>query len=110
MAFLKKKERLGIKQVDMPVLLSDKHRLLVRLVAIKLTDAQAQKRRRMAKIQRHKDNPISDKAFYLMSWNVFVTNVKNNIWDVQSVYNAYNLRWHIEMIFKIGRASCRERV
>ena len=104
-AILKKKERLGIKQVDIPVLLSDKHRLLVRLVAIKLTNAQAQKRRRMAKIQRHKDTPISDKAFYLMSWNVFVTNVKNNIWDVQSVYNAYNLRWQIEMIFKCWKTK-----
>jgi hypothetical protein len=104
-SFLKKKEQRGIKQLDMSVLLSEKHRLPVRLVAIKLTDEQTQKRRRMAKVQRHKDTPISDKAFYLMSWNLFVTNVKSSVWDVQSVYNVYNLRWHIEMIFKCWKSK-----
>jgi len=104
-SFLKKKEQRGIKQVDMPVLLSEKHRIPVRLVAIKLTDEQTQKRRRMSKVQRHKDSLISDKAFYLMSWNLFVTNVKSNVWDVQSVHNVYNLRWHIEMIFKCWKSK-----
>lgn len=104
-SFLKKKEQRGIKQVDIPVLLSDKYRVPVRLVAIKLTNEQTQIRRRVAKDQRHKDTPISDKAFYLMSWNLFVTNVKENIWDVQSVYSVYNLRWHIEMIFKCWKSK-----
>jgi hypothetical protein len=103
--FLKKKERQGIHHVDMHVLLGDKYRIPVRLVAIKLTDEQTQKRRRMSKAQRHKNCPVTDKAFYLMSWNLFVTNVKNNIWDVQSVYKAYNLRWHIEMIFKCWKSK-----
>lgn len=104
-SFLKRKEQRGIKQVDIPVLLSEKHHVPVRLVAIKLTDEQTQIRRRVAKDQRHKDTPISGKAFYLMSWNLFVTNVKSNVWDVQSVYNAYNLRWHIEMIFKCWKSK-----
>lgn len=104
-SFLKKKERLGIHQVDIPVLLSKQYRLPVRLVAIKLNDEQALKRRRMSKKQRHKDSRISAKANYLMSWNLFVTNVESNVWDVQSVYNAYNLRWHIEMIFKCWKSN-----
>ncbi len=103
--FLKKKERRGIIQVDMPVLLSDKHRTPVRLIGIKLTNEQALKRRRMAKIQRHKDSPISERAFYLMSWNLFVTNVKSKIWDIPSVYQVYNMRWHIEMIFKCWKSK-----
>ncbi len=102
---LKKKQRQGINQVDMPVLLSDKHRVPVRLVAIKLTNEQAQKRRRMAKTQRHKNIPISDKALYLMSWNLFITNVSSDVWDVPSVYNTYTLRWHIEMIFKCWKSK-----
>jgi cytochrome c oxidase subunit IV len=102
---LKKNEHRGIKQVDIPVLLSEKHQVPVRLVAIKLTPQQAQKRRRMAKDQRHKNSPITEKAFYLMSWNLFVTNVNSTVWDVQSVYNAYSLRWHIEMIFKCWKSK-----
>jgi len=104
-SFLKKKEKQGIKLLEMSILLGEKHRLPVRLVAIKLANEETQKRRRMAKVQRHKDTPISDKAFYLMSWNLFITNVKSNIWDVPSVYNVYNLRWHIEMIFKCWKSK-----
>lgn len=104
-SFLKKQERQGVVHVDMPVLLSKKHHIPVRLVAIKLTHEQTQKRRRMSKIQRHKNSQISDRAFYLMSWNLFVTNVKSNIWDTCSVYQAYNLRWHIEMIFKCWKSK-----
>lgn len=104
-SFLKKKEGLGIHQVDIPVLLSKKYHLPVRLVAIKLNDEQTLKRRRMARNQRHKDCRISVKAHYLMSWSLFVTNVESSIWNVQSVYNAYNLRWHIEMIFKCWKSN-----
>ncbi len=103
--FLKQKERQGVNHVDMPILLSDKHRIPVRMVAIKLTDEQAQKRRRMSKAQRHKSSRISDKAFYLMSWNLFITNVSCDIWDVRSVHHAYTLRWHIEMIFKCWKSK-----
>ena len=59
----------------------------------------------MAKNQRHKDCQISAKAHYLMSWNLFVTNVESSVWDVQSVSNAYNLRWHIEMTFKCWKSN-----
>lgn len=104
-AFLKKKEKQGIYQIDMPVLLSDKHQLPVRLIAIKLNPEQAAKRRRTAKAQRHKDTPISKQSYYLMSWNLLVTNVEENVWDPHSVYHAYSLRWHVEMIFKCWKSK-----
>lgn len=103
--FLEKKEQQGINHVDMTILLSDQYRIPVRLVAIKLTHEQTQKRRRMSKAQRHKDCRITDRAFYLMSWNLFITNVPDEIWDVHSVYHAYTLRWHIEMIFKCWKSK-----
>ena len=103
--FLQKKEHQGIYQVDIPILLSDRYQLPVRLVAIKLNDEQTQKRRRMAQNQRHKVYKISDKAYYLMSWNLFITNVDRKVWDAQSVYKAYNLRWYIEMIFKCWKSN-----
>lgn len=104
-SFLKQKERQGIRQVDIPVLLCQKYRLPVRLVAFKLNDGQALKKRRMAKNQRHKDRQISANAYYLMSWNLFVTNVESSVWDVEAVCNTYNLRWHIEMIFKCWKSN-----
>ena len=40
-----------------------------------------------------------------MSWNLFITNVESSIWDVPSLYHAYTLRWHIEMIFKCWKSK-----
>ncbi|MFN2440640.1 MAG: IS4 family transposase [Chitinophagaceae bacterium] len=104
-AFLKKKEKQGVNQIDMPVLLSEKYQLPVRLIAIKLQPEQAAKRRRAAKENRHKDTPISNESYYLMSWNLLITNVKQDIWDTHCVYHAYSLRWHIEMIFKCWKSK-----
>lgn len=104
-SFLRKQERQGIRQVDMPILLSEKYRLPIRLVAMKLNNEQAQKRRRMSKTQRHKNSTITSNTNYLMSWNLFITNVKNKTWDIASVYHAYTLRWHIEIIFKCWKSK-----
>lgn len=104
-SFLKSKESEGIHQIDIPVLLSEKFRLPIRFIAIKLTNEQAQKRRRMAKSQRHKNCKITGDANYLMSWNLFVTNVENDIWSTAEAYHAYTLRWHIEIVFKCWKSK-----
>ena len=104
-SFLKNQDRQGIHQIDMSILLSEKYRIPVRLVAIKLTDVQAAKRRRMAKVQRHKNSKISAKARYLMTWNLLITNVEKETWDMRSVYHAYTLRWHIETMFKCWKSK-----
>lgn len=104
-SFLKRQERQGIHQLDMPILLGENYRLPIRLIAIKLTNEQAQKRRRMAKAQRHKNSTITEDAIYLQSWNLFITNVNNSIWDIASVYHAYSLRWHIEIVFKCWKSK-----
>lgn len=104
-SLLKKKERQGINQIDMQVWLSDKYKVPVRLVGIKLTEEQTEKRRRMAKAQRHKNTRISKKANYLLSWNLFITNVNANTWNIISVCQVYSLRWHIEMIFKCWKSK-----
>lgn len=104
-AFLKCKEHQGIMQVDMPVMLDKKKPFAVRLVAVKLSEKNAMKRRKMAKYNRHKKTSISAKSWYLMSWNIFVTNVPVEIWQPVAVFQAYNLRWHIEMIFKCWKSK-----
>lgn len=102
---LKKKDQLGINEIDMPILLGKTQQLPLRLVGIKLGDADASKRRKMSRKNRHNNEQISARAWYLMSWNLFVTNVSAELWKTQSVYNVYNLRWHIEMIFKCWKSK-----
>jgi len=106
---LKKKDGQGITQIDIPVLLGKDHLLPLRLVGVKLNEVNTTKRRKMLKKNRHKDINISPKAWYLMSWNLFITNVPSEVWSTHSIYNAYNLRWHIEMIFKCWKSKFKFR-
>lgn len=98
--FLRNEDRMKNTQVDMPVLLGKEHQLPVRLVALKSTNQQTNQRIRTAKKQRHKNISISSKSKYLMSWSLYVTNVDTDIWKTESLLKAYQVRWHIEMMFK----------
>jgi len=49
----------------------------VRIVAVKLTDRQAARRRKQAKKNRHNNVKVSKKSTYLLSWNIFITNIDN---------------------------------
>lgn len=104
-SFLKGLDKQKIKRVDMPIKLT-KNGSKFRLVAIKLTKKQAVRRREMAKKNRNsKAKKIRYKTNYLLSWNLFVTNVENKIWTVDEVYETYALRWNIETIFKTWKSN-----
>ena len=80
-------------------------RLPVRLVAIKVPQQLALKRKRKAKKDR--DRRLNHtKAYYdLLEWNIFVTNVEQEVWSSQDIYKAYRLRWRIEIIFKCWKSG-----
>lgn len=103
--FLQKADRQKITQVDIPVLLGLDYQLPVRLVALKSNVQQTNQRIRTAKKQRHKNTSISPKAKYLMSWSLYVTNVTDDVWKCESVLKAYQVRWHIEMMFKSWKSK-----
>lgn len=104
-SYLKKLEKKGITQVDRVLLIGTNQQYKVRLVAFKLSDQNAEKRIRAAKQARtSKERNLSPKTKYLLSWNFFITNIEADTWTAKQVYHAYTLRWHIEMIFKTGKA------
>ena len=106
-SYLKQQDSKGNKQVDMNVLLGAKAKLPVRLVAFRLPADQAKKRMKMNKANRHKKCKMSDQTKYLLKWNIFVTNVNQQVWAAKYIYSAYNLRWHIETIFKCWKSKFR---
>jgi hypothetical protein len=84
---------------DQEVLLGTE-KLRVRLVAIPVSDALANERRRKAKTNRDRRlNPGKDRL-YLLGWNIFITNVPPRVWPAQALQPVYRLRWRIEIIFK----------
>ena len=82
-------------------------KLKVRLVSIKLTDQQAQKRRAQARKNGNRNKKGSKSTSYLLGWNIFITNIDQDQLSVQQVYKFYSLRWHIELIFKNWKSHFR---
>ena len=41
---------------------------------------------------------------FLMSWNIFLTNVPDSIWAPKTLAAVYRLRWRIEIIFKTWKS------
>lgn len=89
---------------DANVLLGVKDRLPVRLVAVSVPDEVANHRRRNLRRNRdHSLNP-SQEHFYLLGWNIFLTNVPAQVWPAKQLPVIYRFRWRIETLFKAWKS------
>lgn len=75
--------------------------LEVRVVALRLSEAQAQAARRKAvkkasKQQRH----LQPDTLYVAGWVLLVTTLPAAQWSAAEVLTLYRCRWHIELLFK----------
>ncbi len=89
---------------DANVLLGVKDRIPVRLVAVAVSDAVANHRRR--KLRQNRDlslNPGKE-HFYLLGWNLFLTNVPPQLWPAKQLPVIDRLRWRIETLFKAWKS------
>jgi len=102
---LKRSAKSGQSVVDIEVLAGAKEKLPVRLVAIKVPDQVAQSRRRKAKEDRSAQANHSKRYLELLGWNIFITNVKAEVWNFKDILKAYRLRWHIEIVFKCWKSK-----
>lgn len=75
--------------------------LEVRVVALRLTDAQTQAaRRRKSKKARKDKRQIQPDTLYLAGWVLLVTTLPSAAWSAEEVLTLYRSRWHIELFFK----------
>lgn len=84
--------------LDRQVLLGQKERLRVRLVALKVPESVANQRRR--KVRRNHGYLPTKKHCWLLGWNIYVTNVGRAVWSTEQVARVYGLRWRMETTFK----------
>jgi hypothetical protein len=94
---------------DMPVLLGEKEKVPLRLVAIPLPDKIAQQRRRMLRQNRDRRCAPSKKHLFLCGWAVFVTTIPSALWSWKDIAQFYSLRWGIEILFKTWKSYCHFR-
>jgi hypothetical protein len=92
---------------DAPVLLGQKERLPVRLVARRLPAPVGAERRRKALANRDGRLRPTKERLALLDWEIFLTNVPPQLWSAQTVAETYRLRWRIEILFKAWKSHFR---
>jgi hypothetical protein len=87
-------------QLDIEIILGEKERLQVRLIAIPVEESIASERRRKAKANRDKRCNPSKEYLFLLGWELFITNVPPENLSIKDIAEIYFIRWRIEIIFK----------
>lgn len=89
--------------LDRAVLLNDKARTPVRLVAAPVAKETADLRRMKAKKEMHGHRPSAE-VLALMDWTIFLTTVPREDGGFKVLLELYGLRWRIEVIFKTWKS------
>lgn len=77
----------------------------VRVVARRLSDQQAESRRRQAKAKAKKQGKSCSQAYLVqLGWNILVTNL-NGEWTIDDLFTLYGIRWQIEITFKVWKSQ-----
>lgn len=85
---------------DRWVYIGSKKKVLVRLVMIPVPAVQAAEKIRKAKQDRDARLNHSKEYYQWIGFNVYITTVDKDVWTAPQVYQAYKVRWQIEIIFK----------
>lgn len=95
--------------VDISVALGVHHRLPGRLIAVRVPEAVAEKRRaRMRKRQSRKGRRYEGTdAWVLAEWTVYATNVPVELLSVEEALVLGRCRWQIELLWKLWKSEGR---
>lgn len=89
--------------LDTNILISQKQKTPVRLIAFPVEESVAENRRRKAK--KEKQKILTKEESFLMGFHLFITDVPPKKLSMQDVVLLYRIRWRIEIIFKTWK-SC----
>ena len=93
------------KKMDRWVLVGNKSKLPLRIVATKLPDEIGNEKIRKEKHNRNKRLNHSQDYYELMRYNIYLTTEKYSALNSQDVARVYGLRWRIENIFKTWKSN-----
>lgn len=94
--------------VDIWVQMGKTHRLACRLIAWRVPEAVADKRRaRLRKKAQKKGRSPSARALALCAWTLLLTNAPATLLSVAEASVLARLRWQIELLFKLWKSDGR---
>lgn len=85
--------------------LNIKGHMPVKFVGRKVSKLEYQHRLQQSKKNRHKGSTIHPKTQYLLSWEIYVTNLIDDELTNEEIKKLYQLRWKIEMYFKNWKSN-----
>jgi hypothetical protein len=82
------------------------HKLPMRLLAVRLPEAEAQKRREeVIKDAKKRGRPVSQKKLELCEWNILLTNAPKEMLGAEEACVLRRVRWQIELVFKVFKSE-----
>jgi Transposase DDE domain len=91
--------------VDREVVLGKSERLRCRLIAIRVPEEIANRRRQQAReTARRKGRTPSEEYLELLGWSLFITNNTEEALTWKEVVVLYRARWQIELLFKLWKS------
>lgn len=85
--------------------LNNQDNMTIKLIANKVSSKQHKHRIQQAKKSRHKDSKIHSDTYYLLSWEMYITNAVDEKITNEEIKKLYKLRWEIEMFFKNWKSN-----
>lgn len=83
------------------------HQIPCRLIAIRLPQEVADRRRQKTKENAlRRGKMVTDAWLKLLDWGLFITNVPSTMLHKEHVATLYRIRWQIELVFKMCKSFC----
>jgi hypothetical protein len=94
--------------VDLPVTLGVRHRLPVRLIALRAPqEVVDQRRRRLRAEAQRRGTTVSARQLALAAWTIFITNAPITRLPLTAALTVARARWQIELLFKLWKSHGR---
>jgi len=87
------------------LLMGARHKIPIRLVAQRLPDEIADRRRqKLREGHRRRGITPTQELLALQSWSIYITNTSEAQISNQQIHQTYALRWQIELVFKLSKS------
>lgn len=94
-----------IATVDQAILVGSAQRLPCRLLAVRVPQAVADKRRQqLHTAARHQGQTVSAKRLALADWTILITNTPGDKLTLHEALTLARCRWQIELLFKLWKS------
>jgi IS4 transposase len=97
----------GLGHLEIEVILGKEDKLKTRMVIIPVPESTARARIHKAEQGGKRSNGYQLSKEYKIKahYNIFITNVPKEVLTVKEVFEAYSLRWQIELVFKTWKSN-----